>query len=122
MLFPNGGCYLSWLKKKKKKKSKLTSFLYALLKKKIGDKQSLSTFNMEDSRMIFATRPKFEEGLLAELNYSPIEKTYLALFFIVDKLKHYMQAYTLLLIAKADLIKYILSRLVVSGTRKTKNF
>ena len=96
--------------------------MYALLKKKIGDKQSLSTFKMEDSRMIYATRPKFEEGLLAELNYSPIEKTYLALFFIVDKLKHYMQAYTLLLIAKADLIKYILSRLVVSGTRKTKNF
>ena len=96
--------------------------MYALLKKKIGDKQSLSTFNMEDSQMIYATRSKFEEGLLAELNYSPIEKTYLALFFIVDKLKHYMQAYTLLLIAKADLIKYILSRLVVSGTRKTKNF
>ena len=39
----------SWLKKKK---SKPTSFLYALLKKKIGNKRSLNTFNMEDSQMI----------------------------------------------------------------------
>ena len=36
-----------------------------------------------------------------ELNYSPIEKMCLALFFDIDKLKHYMQA-------------YVLSRLVVS--------
>jgi len=36
----------------------------------------------------------------AELNYSPIEKTRLALFFAIDKLKHYMQAYTVHLIAK----------------------
>ncbi|XP_075633755.1 uncharacterized protein LOC142606256 [Castanea sativa] len=49
----------------------------------------------------------------AELNYSPIKKTCLALFFTIDKLKHYIQAYTVHLIAKADLIKYVLSRLVV---------
>ena len=30
----------------------------------------------------------------AELNYSPIEKMCLALFFAIDKLKHDMQAYT----------------------------
>ena len=29
----------------------------------------------------------------AELNYSPIEKMCLALFFTIDKLEHYMQAY-----------------------------
>ena len=51
----------------------------------------------------------------AELNYSPIEKMCLALFFAIDKLEHYMQAYTVHLIAKADLIKYVLSRPVVSG-------
>ena len=28
----------------------------------------------------------------AELNYSPIEKMCLALFFAIDKLEHYMQA------------------------------
>ena len=51
----------------------------------------------------------------AELNYSPIEKMCLALFFAIDKMKHYMQAYTVRLIAKADPIKYVLSRPVVSG-------
>ena len=30
----------------------------------------------------------------AELNYSPIENMCLALFFSIDKLEHYMQAYT----------------------------
>ena len=51
----------------------------------------------------------------AELNYSPIEKMCLALFFSIDKLEHYMQAYTVHLITKTNLIKYVLSRLVVSG-------
>src|SRR6516165_10548696 len=50
-----------------------------------------------------------------ELNYSHIEKTCLALFFAVDKLKHYMHAHTIHLVAKADPIKYILSKLVLSG-------
>ena len=50
-----------------------------------------------------------------ELNYSPIEKTCLALFFAVDKLKHYMQAHTIHLVARADPIKYILAKPVLSG-------
>ena len=50
-----------------------------------------------------------------ELNYSPIKKMCLALFFAIDKLEHYMQAYMVRLISKADLIKYVLSRPVVSG-------
>ena len=61
MLFSKDRWYLSWLKKKKK--SKPTLFLYSLLKKKISDKRSLSTFNMEGSRMIYATRPKFGKRL-----------------------------------------------------------
>ena len=51
----------------------------------------------------------------AKLNYSPIEKMYLALFFAIDKLEHYMQAYMVRLIAKTDPIKYVLSRPVVLG-------
>ena len=51
----------------------------------------------------------------AELNYSLIEKMCLALFFAIDKLEHYMQAYTVCLITEADPIKYVLSRPVVSG-------
>ena len=39
----------------------------------------------------------------AEVNYSPIEKMCLALFFVIDKLRHYMQAFTVHLVAKAAL-------------------
>ncbi|TYK15065.1 uncharacterized protein E5676_scaffold45G001150 [Cucumis melo var. makuwa] len=41
----------------------------------------------------------------AEVNYSPIEKMCLALFFAIDKLRHYMQAFTVHLVAKVDSIK-----------------
>ena len=51
----------------------------------------------------------------AELHYSSIEKISLALMFAVKKLRHYMQAHTVQVISKADLIKYILSRPVLSG-------
>ncbi|XP_038885779.1 uncharacterized protein LOC120076069 [Benincasa hispida] len=51
----------------------------------------------------------------AEINYSPIEKTCPALFFAIDKLRHYMQAFTIHLIAKADPVKYVLSRPIISG-------
>ncbi|KAA0059013.1 uncharacterized protein E6C27_scaffold233G00330 [Cucumis melo var. makuwa] len=38
----------------------------------------------------------------AEVNYSLIEKMCLALFFAIDKLRHYMQAFTVHLVAKTD--------------------
>ncbi|KAA0066175.1 uncharacterized protein E5676_scaffold790G00920 [Cucumis melo var. makuwa] len=37
----------------------------------------------------------------------------LALFFAIDKLRHYMQAFMVHLVAKMDLIKYILSRSII---------
>ncbi|TYK24159.1 uncharacterized protein E5676_scaffold610G00650 [Cucumis melo var. makuwa] len=39
----------------------------------------------------------------------------LALFFAIDKLRHYMQAFTVHLVAKADPIKYVMSRPIISG-------
>ena len=51
----------------------------------------------------------------SELNYSLIEKTCLALIFSTKKLRHYMQAYTVPLIAHANPIKYVLSKPVISG-------
>ncbi|XP_074315068.1 uncharacterized protein LOC141651248 [Silene latifolia] len=51
----------------------------------------------------------------AELNYLPIEKICLALVFAIQKLRHYMQAHTIHVVSKADPIKYILSRPVLSG-------
>ncbi|KAM1193002.1 hypothetical protein ACFXTH_013301 [Malus domestica] len=49
-----------------------------------------------------------------ELNYSPIEKMCLALVFTIQKLRHYMHAYTIHLVAKADLVKYVMSKLVLT--------
>ncbi|XP_074300041.1 uncharacterized protein LOC141631243 [Silene latifolia] len=51
----------------------------------------------------------------AELNYAPIEKICLALVFPIQKLRHYMQAHTIHVVSKADPIKYILLRPVLSG-------
>ena len=50
-----------------------------------------------------------------ELKYSPIEKMCLALFFSINKLRHYFQAYTVHLISRADPIKYVMSKIVLFG-------
>ncbi|KAG9447247.1 hypothetical protein H6P81_013375 [Aristolochia fimbriata] len=55
----------------------------------------------------------------AEQNYSPIEKTCLALIFVVEKLRHYLLAHSTNLISRGDPLKYIMSRLMLSG-RLTK--
>ncbi|GFZ02402.1 hypothetical protein Acr_15g0010100 [Actinidia rufa] len=49
-----------------------------------------------------------------ELNYSPIEKMCLALVFTVQKLRHYFQAHTIHLISKANPVKYIMTKPVLS--------
>ncbi|KAI3472363.1 hypothetical protein Pfo_031104 [Paulownia fortunei] len=49
-----------------------------------------------------------------ELNYSPIEKICLALIFTIQKLKHYFQAHTVRLISKANPLKYVMTRPVLS--------
>jgi len=51
----------------------------------------------------------------AKLKYSSIEKMCLSLIFAIQKLKHYMQAYTMQVISKANHIKYILSRPIWNG-------
>jgi len=50
-----------------------------------------------------------------ELNYSPIEKMCLALMFVVQKLRHYMQAHIMYVISKVDPTKYIMSKPVLHG-------
>jgi len=50
-----------------------------------------------------------------ELNYSPIEKVCLALIFDLRMLRHNIHAHTVLVIPKANLIKYILSRPILIG-------
>ncbi|KAM1830176.1 hypothetical protein ACFX14_022911 [Malus domestica] len=51
----------------------------------------------------------------AVLNYSPIEKICLSLVFAIQKLRHYMHAYTIHLVAKADPVKYVMSKPVLIG-------
>ncbi|XP_051150192.1 uncharacterized protein LOC127264732 [Andrographis paniculata] len=49
-----------------------------------------------------------------ELNYSPVEKICLAIIFAIKKLKHYFQAHTIRLLFKANPLKYVMSKPVLS--------
>ncbi|XP_070055088.1 uncharacterized protein [Nicotiana tomentosiformis] len=49
-----------------------------------------------------------------ELNYSPIEKLCLALVFSIQKLKHYFQAHVVRLVSKANPIKFMMSKPILS--------
>nr|XP_051211944.1 uncharacterized protein LOC127329471 [Lolium perenne] len=51
----------------------------------------------------------------AERNYSPIEKLCLALIFSLKKLRHYMLALQIHLVARADPIRYVLSQPALMG-------
>ncbi|XP_019197694.1 PREDICTED: uncharacterized protein LOC109191489 [Ipomoea nil] len=49
-----------------------------------------------------------------ELKYSPIEKLCLALVFAIKKLKHYFEAHTIRLVSKANPVKYVMAKVVLS--------
>ena len=57
-----------------------------------------------------------------ELNYSPIEKICLALMFAVKKLRHYLQAHSVGLISRANPIKYLMFKSVLSGEQQNGLF
>ena len=50
-----------------------------------------------------------------EEKYSPLEKTCVALVWVTHKLRHYMLAYKVLLIARMDPLKYLMEKLVQDG-------
>ncbi|XP_015163276.1 uncharacterized protein [Solanum tuberosum] len=50
----------------------------------------------------------------AELNYTSIEKLCLALLYAIRKLRHYFEAYTIKLISRADPVKFVMTRPVLS--------
>ncbi|KAL0340174.1 UNVERIFIED_CONTAM: hypothetical protein Sradi_4534200 [Sesamum radiatum] len=49
-----------------------------------------------------------------ELKYLPIEKLCLALMFSIQKLKHYFQSHSIHLVSKANLLKYVMAKPVLS--------
>ncbi|KAL0295428.1 UNVERIFIED_CONTAM: Transposon Tf2-12 polyprotein [Sesamum angustifolium] len=49
-----------------------------------------------------------------ELKYSPIEKLCLALIFSIQKLNHYFQSHSIHLVSKANPLKYVMAKLVLS--------
>ncbi|KAL0440126.1 UNVERIFIED_CONTAM: Transposon Tf2-12 polyprotein [Sesamum latifolium] len=49
-----------------------------------------------------------------ELKYSPIEKLCLALIFVIQKLKHYFQSHSIHLVSKANPLKYVMTKPVLS--------
>ncbi|XP_031127545.1 uncharacterized protein LOC116029638 [Ipomoea triloba] len=49
-----------------------------------------------------------------ELNYSPIEKLCLALVFAIKKLKHYFEAHIIQLVSKANPVKFVMAKVVLS--------
>ena len=51
----------------------------------------------------------------AECNYPDMEKICLALVFAAQKLRHYMLEHTVHLISRADPLRYILNKMVLSG-------
>jgi hypothetical protein len=50
-----------------------------------------------------------------ECRYSTVEKFCLALYFSALKLRHYMLAYVVFIIAQTDVVKYMLSKPILSG-------
>ncbi|XP_038885991.1 uncharacterized protein LOC120076296 [Benincasa hispida] len=70
-------------------------------------------YNLKDLRTVFDRLRKYQ--LRMNPSNARLEKTCLALFYAIDKLRHYKQAFTVHLIAKTDPIKYVLSRPVLSG-------
>ncbi|KAK4404435.1 hypothetical protein Sango_0812100 [Sesamum angolense] len=49
-----------------------------------------------------------------ELKYSPVEEICLALFYAIKKLRHYFEAYSIRLVSRADLVKFVMSRPILS--------
>ncbi|KAL0373498.1 UNVERIFIED_CONTAM: hypothetical protein Sradi_3265500 [Sesamum radiatum] len=51
-----------------------------------------------------------------ELKYSPIEKLCLALIFAIQKLKHYFQSNSIHLVSRANPLKYVMTKPVLSDS------
>ncbi|XP_075636683.1 uncharacterized protein LOC142608913 [Castanea sativa] len=77
---------------------------------------------LEESRKENAIYYISKKMLAYEEKYSPLEKTCVALVWTTQKLKHYMLAFKVLLIARMDPLKYLMEKPVQDGkTTKWKS-
>jgi hypothetical protein len=51
----------------------------------------------------------------AEIKYSPVERLYLCLYFSCTKLRHYLLSAEFVIVCKDDVVKYMLSLLILNG-------
>ena len=65
---------------------------------------------LEESRKETAIYYISKKMLDYEEKYSPIEKTCVALLWVTRKLRHYMLAFKVLLIAMMDSLKYLMEK------------
>ena len=65
---------------------------------------------MEESRKENAIYNISKKMLTYEEKYSPLKKTYVALVWATQKLKHYMLTFKVLLIARIDHLKYLMEK------------
>ncbi|XP_057803526.1 uncharacterized protein LOC131018841 [Salvia miltiorrhiza] len=82
----------------------------AAQKRSMGALLAQENENGKDNTLYYLSRTMTPN----ELKYAPIEKLCLALIFSIQKLKHYFQAYTVRLISKANPLKFVMSRHVLS--------
>ena len=70
---------------------------------------------LEETRMENAIYYICKKMLPYEEKYSPLKKTCVALVWATRKLRHYMLAYKVLLIARMDPLKYLMEKPVQDG-------
>ncbi|PIN12541.1 hypothetical protein CDL12_14846 [Handroanthus impetiginosus] len=82
----------------------------AFQKKLIGALTAQENEERKERALYYLSRTLIEN----ELKYSPVEKICLALFYAIKKLKHYFEAYHIQLISRADPVKFVMSKPVLS--------
>ncbi|CAN6721119.1 unnamed protein product [Malus baccata var. baccata] len=89
----------------------LRRFIANLADKSIGSLLAQNNEGGKEQAVYYLSRILTE----VETRYSPVEKLCLALYFTANKLRHYMLPCHVHIIAKTDVIKYMLSKPMLTG-------
>ncbi|KAI5338763.1 hypothetical protein L3X38_018035 [Prunus dulcis] len=83
----------------------------AALERSLGALLSQYNDNGKENALYYLSRTL----VVAEQNYTPIDMVCPALVFAVQKLQHYILSHKVILISKADPLRYLMSKPVLSG-------